>query len=77
MPNRPGTRPDLYPKEILMTQRTLRIGMKALAAAAAICATALSSAPASAAEPREDLRAAFDQALKGKKVAWAPAWADV
>ena len=60
-----------------MTQRTLRIGMKALAAAAAICATALSSAPASAAEPREDLRAAFDQALKGKKVAWAPVWLGV
>ena len=60
-----------------MKQRTLRIGMQALAAAAAICATALGSAPASAAEPREDLRAAFDLALKGKKVAWAPVWLGV
>ena len=60
-----------------MTQVTLRIRLKALAAVAAICATALSSAPASAADSREELRASFDQALKGKKVAFAPIWLGV
>lgn len=46
-------------------------------AAGALAATTLISASASAAEPREDLRAAFDKALKGKKVAWSPVWMGV
>lgn len=46
-------------------------------AAGALAATALISASASAAEPREELRAAFDKALKGKKVAWSPVWMGV
>lgn len=47
------------------------------AAAAAIGALALQALPASAAEPREELRIAFDKSLKGKKVAWAPVWLGV
>lgn len=47
------------------------------AAAAGLCAITLAQAPASAAEPREELRAAFDKAMKGRKVAWAPVWMGV
>jgi ABC-type sugar transport system substrate-binding protein len=48
------------------------------AVAASASVVALTTAPtAFAAEPREDLRAAFDKAVKGKKVAWAPVWLGV
>lgn len=48
------------------------------AAAAALSVAAFTVATASfAAEPREELRAQFDKALKGKKVAWAPVWLGV
>lgn len=43
-----------------------------MAAMAAVAAT-----PAKAAEAREELRAQFDKALKGKTVAWAPVWLGV
>jgi ABC-type sugar transport system substrate-binding protein len=46
------------------------------AAVAAVAALTVGGA-ASAAEPREELRAAFDKSLKGKKVAWAPVWLGV
>lgn len=45
--------------------------------AAAFAALTLVGVSASAAEPREELRASFDKALKGKKVAWAPVWLGV
>ena len=48
------------------------------AAALSACVVALTtSSAASAAEPREELRVAFDKTLKGKKVAWAPVWLGV
>lgn len=47
------------------------------AAAAVISVFALTSAPALAAEPRENLRADFNKAVNGKKVAWAPVWLGV
>lgn len=47
------------------------------AALAGLCAMAIHGQPAAAAEPREELRAAFDKALKGKKVAWSPVWMGV
>ena len=40
--------------------------------AAAFAALTLVGVSASAAEPREELRASFDKALKGKKVARPP-----
>lgn len=46
-------------------------------AAAAALVTMTATTAVSAAEPREELRAAFDKALKGKKVAWAPVWLGV
>lgn len=46
-------------------------------ATAGILAAALLAGSALAAEPREELRANFDKALKGKKVAWAPVWMGV
>lgn len=49
-----------------------------IGAAAALVAVAVAGvSSASAAEPREDLRVAFDKSLKGKKVAWAPVWLGV
>jgi len=45
--------------------------------AAAAAALAFTGTSAWAADPREDLRAAFDKAVKGKKVAWVPAWLGV
>lgn len=48
------------------------------AAAAAVAAMTIGMTPPShAAEAREELRAAFDKSLKGKKVAWAPVWLGV
>jgi len=54
--------------------RIQKILSAALTAAAAL---AFSSTNVLAADPREDLRAAFDKAIKGKKVAWVPAWLGV
>jgi simple sugar transport system substrate-binding protein/ribose transport system substrate-binding protein len=46
--------------------------------AASALALAMSAPPsAKAAEAREELRAQFDKALKGKTVAWAPVWLGV
>ncbi len=58
------------------TTRVLKLALCG-AATAARSALALTTVPASAAEPREELRAAFDKALKGKKVAWSPVWLGV
>ena len=56
-------------------------GMKTLlwcGVAASIAALgAVAATPAKAAEAREELRAQFDKALKGKTVAWAPVWLGV
>ena len=46
-------------------------GLTVLAGMALVCTHA------TAAEPREELRAAFDKAVKGKKVAWSPVWMGV
>ena len=47
------------------------------AATVGLLAAALFAGSAHAVEPREELRANFDKALKGKKVAWAPVWMGV
>src|SRR3954452_12642420 len=63
----------------MMTTKSLRasaiagMGLAALAAATGWTMTA----PAKAAEAREQLREQFDKSLKGKKVAWAPVWLGV
>jgi ribose transport system substrate-binding protein len=60
-------------ERILGMKRLLWSGIVAsMAAIAAVAAT-----PAKAAEAREELRAQFDKALKGKTVAWAPVWLGV
>lgn len=59
-----------------MTRFASSLRMSAVATAG-ILATALLAGSALAAEPREELRANFDKALKGKKVAWAPVWMGV
>src|SRR6202021_3851135 len=60
-------------ERILGMKRLLWSGIVAsMAAMAAVAAT-----PAKAAEAREELRAQFDKALKGKTVAWAPVWLGV
>src|SRR5271156_3975455 len=55
------------------TKKVLWSGVAASMAAMA----AVAAAPAKAAEAREELRAQFDKALKGKTVAWAPVWLGV
>ena len=47
------------------------------AAKVGLLAAALFAGSTHAVEPREELRANFDKALKGKKVAWAPVWMGV
>ncbi len=54
----------------------VRTALRAVSSAA-MALGALTATGAYAAEPREELRAAFDKALKGKKVAWAPVWMGV
>lgn len=56
---------------------TVRVGKALLKASTAVAALALVATQADAAQPREELRAAFDKALKGKKVAWSPVWMGV
>lgn len=46
-------------------------------AASALAIIAVAATPAKATEAREELRAQFDKALKGKTVAWAPVWLGV
>lgn len=46
-------------------------------AAAMLALAAAAATPAKATEAREELRAQFDKALKGKTVAWAPVWLGV
>lgn len=46
-------------------------------AGAIVVLSAISANPSKAVEAREQLRAQFDKALKGKTVAWAPVWLGV
>ena len=46
-------------------------------AASLLALASVAAAPAKAAEAREQLRAQFDKAVKGKTVAWAPVWLGV
>jgi len=57
-----------------MTPRVQKTLSAVVAAAGVLACTA---GGALAADPREDLRAAFDKAVKGKKVAWVPVWVGV
>jgi ribose transport system substrate-binding protein len=54
-------------------KKHLRWGVAASIAAL----TVIAATPSKAAEAREELRAQFDKALKGKTVAWAPVWLGV
>lgn len=46
-------------------------------AVAIVALSAMAARPSKAVEAREQLRAEFDKALKGKTVAWAPVWLGV
>ena len=54
-------------------KKHLRWGIAASIAALAVIA----ATPSKAVEAREELRAQFDKALKGKTVAWVPVWMGV
>jgi ribose transport system substrate-binding protein len=53
------------------------IFMKSAAALAASVLAAATLTPARAADPREELHASFEKAVKGKTVAWVPVWLGV
>ena len=55
----------------------IQVALRRMSVATASLAALAASMAVSAAEPREELRANFDKAVKGKTVAWAPVWMGV
>lgn len=60
-------------RKALVSRALITCGLAALMLGLA----AFAAAPTKAAEAREELRAAFDKAVKGKTVAWVPVWLGV